>query len=253
MDGTMADETSLVSLDSVRERMTRAMDGTIGVKNPPSEVLDGAFAVAKDAVGLLQKDGGGLDQEAFDELEKELPADLRAWLLELPSFLAKKGREESGMELCGAYSPLLGEAHLDAERAVVLFEAGKKDEALQHLAKCEDQYAKHHWVALRGAFVYENTGDIKKARSRYENAVEWARESGDRKDLRFAYDGLIQFLQDHNEQGQAVELGRQMLEELPEIEEEFRTEQIVNTAPKVGRNDPCPCGSGKKFKKCCGK
>jgi uncharacterized protein YecA (UPF0149 family) len=23
--------------------------------------------------------------------------------------------------------------------------------------------------------------------------------------------------------------------------------------PKVGRNDPCPCGSGKKFKKCCGR
>ena len=27
---------------------------------------------------------------------------------------------------------------------------------------------------------------------------------------------------------------------------------IVNTQPKVGRNDPCPCGSGKKYKKCCG-
>jgi SEC-C motif-containing protein len=26
---------------------------------------------------------------------------------------------------------------------------------------------------------------------------------------------------------------------------------VVN-APKVGRNDPCPCGSGKKYKKCCG-
>jgi uncharacterized protein len=25
------------------------------------------------------------------------------------------------------------------------------------------------------------------------------------------------------------------------------------TSPKVGRNDPCPCGSGKKFKQCCGK
>ena len=23
--------------------------------------------------------------------------------------------------------------------------------------------------------------------------------------------------------------------------------------PKVGRNEPCPCGSGKKYKKCCGK
>ena len=28
---------------------------------------------------------------------------------------------------------------------------------------------------------------------------------------------------------------------------------IVNTTPKVGRNDPCPCGSGKKYKNCCGK
>ncbi|TMO99282.1 YecA family protein, partial [Pseudoalteromonas sp. S3178] len=23
--------------------------------------------------------------------------------------------------------------------------------------------------------------------------------------------------------------------------------------PKVGRNDPCPCGSGQKYKQCCGK
>ena len=28
---------------------------------------------------------------------------------------------------------------------------------------------------------------------------------------------------------------------------------IVREEPKVGRNDPCPCGSGKKYKKCCGK
>lgn len=27
---------------------------------------------------------------------------------------------------------------------------------------------------------------------------------------------------------------------------------FVREEPKVGRNDPCPCGSGKKFKKCCG-
>ena len=31
------------------------------------------------------------------------------------------------------------------------------------------------------------------------------------------------------------------------------TGQYRREAPKVGRNDPCPCGSGKKFKKCCGK
>jgi preprotein translocase subunit SecA len=29
--------------------------------------------------------------------------------------------------------------------------------------------------------------------------------------------------------------------------------QVVRKGPKVGRNDPCPCGSGKKYKKCCGR
>jgi len=27
---------------------------------------------------------------------------------------------------------------------------------------------------------------------------------------------------------------------------------LPTTAQKIGRNDPCPCGSGKKYKKCCG-
>lgn len=26
---------------------------------------------------------------------------------------------------------------------------------------------------------------------------------------------------------------------------------FVRLGPKIGRNDPCPCGSGKKYKKCC--
>ena len=28
---------------------------------------------------------------------------------------------------------------------------------------------------------------------------------------------------------------------------------VRRTGPKIGRNDPCPCGSGKKFKQCCGR
>ncbi len=29
------------------------------------------------------------------------------------------------------------------------------------------------------------------------------------------------------------------------------SQTVVRASPKVGRNDPCPCGSGKKYKKCC--
>jgi hypothetical protein len=36
------------------------------------------------------------------------------------------------------------------------------------------------------------------------------------------------------------------------FDSDARVEPIRNTAPKTGRNDPCPCRSGKKYKKCCG-
>jgi preprotein translocase subunit SecA len=36
-------------------------------------------------------------------------------------------------------------------------------------------------------------------------------------------------------------------------EEMPRVKPIQRSGEKVGRNDPCPCGSGKKYKKCCGK
>ena len=29
--------------------------------------------------------------------------------------------------------------------------------------------------------------------------------------------------------------------------------QVIRSTPKIGRNDPCPCGSGKKYKNCCGR
>ncbi len=31
-----------------------------------------------------------------------------------------------------------------------------------------------------------------------------------------------------------------------------KAQPVVRSAPKIGRNDPCLCGSGKKYKKCCG-
>ena len=37
-----------------------------------------------------------------------------------------------------------------------------------------------------------------------------------------------------------------------EIAKEYRTSKIVRHE-KIGRNDPCPCGSGKKYKACCAK
>ncbi|SJU66951.1 Predicted metal-binding protein related to the C-terminal domain of SecA [Clostridioides difficile] len=42
-------------------------------------------------------------------------------------------------------------------------------------------------------------------------------------------------------------------EKRKEIQKQFRDSKIIRNNEKVGRNDDCPCGSGKKYKKCCGK
>ena len=43
------------------------------------------------------------------------------------------------------------------------------------------------------------------------------------------------------------------IEKRKEIQKEYRESTMVRNENKVGRNDACPCGSGKKYKKCCGK
>ena len=36
------------------------------------------------------------------------------------------------------------------------------------------------------------------------------------------------------------------------INQSISKEKFKDLGKKISRNDPCPCGSGKKFKKCCG-
>jgi preprotein translocase subunit SecA len=56
----------------------------------------------------------------------------------------------------------------------------------------------------------------------------------------------------HDEVGQFAMAERQRAAaQAPQGDQKVK--QIRLEHPKVGRNDPCPCGSGKKYKKCCGK
>ena len=53
--------------------------------------------------------------------------------------------------------------------------------------------------------------------------------------------------------GGEIEPTGEMQEAAAQVQgEAMKVKPIVREAAKVGRNDPCPCGSGKKYKKCCG-
>jgi preprotein translocase subunit SecA len=57
-------------------------------------------------------------------------------------------------------------------------------------------------------------------------------------------------------QAQALQVSQQDISAPPQFSgpygDQGEKQRPIRVAPKVGRNDPCPCGSGKKYKKCCG-
>jgi preprotein translocase subunit SecA len=68
----------------------------------------------------------------------------------------------------------------------------------------------------------------------------WAGQSTEHAVAASAYDAQRQAALDMTRKAQMADEG----------EEAVKT--IIRAGPKVGRNDPCPCGSGKKYKKCHG-
>ena len=51
----------------------------------------------------------------------------------------------------------------------------------------------------------------------------------------------------------AIELERDKPEDITDLEILLNWPKTREVEKKVGRNEPCPCGSGIKYKKCCGK
>ena len=50
----------------------------------------------------------------------------------------------------------------------------------------------------------------------------------------------------------SIELEPDKPEDITDLEILLNPPKTVTVEKKIGRNEPCPCGSGKKYKKCCG-
>lgn len=69
--------------------------------------------------------------------------------------------------------------------------------------------------------------------------------------------GIVEFIARYRKKGSAFQ--HHEIAEFSKIEDQWYFKdgqpptptQFVRQGPKIGRNDPCSCGSGKKFKKCC--
>ena len=123
-------------------------------------------------------------------------------------------------------------------------------------------YAKH-----RLSYIEETTHPRSREKYDRESTREWAIGSewlglsvlstdggqlGDR-------EGKVEFIARYRSKGEEVEHHEHALFRRENGKWYFVDGKVQGDAPierdsaKVGRNDPCPCGSGKKYKKCCGK
>ena len=115
-------------------------------------------------------------------------------------------------------------------------------------------------------FLYGSSGEAvqqefdPEASRRWAEGSEWngmqilATEQGQAQDS----EGVVEFIARYSVNGTEFEHHERSFFQRIDGEWKFidgelvKPEPIVRETPKIGRNDPCPCGSGKKYKKCCG-
>ncbi len=81
----------------------------------------------------------------------------------------------------------------------------------------------------------------------------WTQQTAHHEEARSAVTSHTAASADAAASGGAGSIGAQQKAAIDASENESKIKTFRNVGPKVGPNDPCPCGSGKKYKKCCGK
>lgn len=186
-------------------------------------------------------------------LEHATNENVVGWLFELPEALSNAGLHDAAIDLANvlhAAEPEVGMNHL---LVALLLEAGLVEAAdaalIEPLAGDPDNPELLHLKAE----VEQAKGNIEAAIEHYRAALEW---SGSNSTQRYEIlEPLCELLEANGNRAAAAQLRQREVELTNSLTKRLHVGggTVRRDQPKVGRNDPCPCGSGKKYKKCCGK
>ena len=180
------------------------------------------------------------------------------WLTGLPFELAGEGLVDQAVEVARRYA-YISPAMLMGDLGVILAEAGRCAEADEQIAENLRNFPEDPWVLIKAGDSVDECGQNDRAEQLYLQALEMKGDGYNR-------DGAIERLIPLYEKLGRVEAIEDLKQKYPpdqtnDYEEETNPirggeEQAspgknVSSREKIGRNDPCPCGSGKKYKKCC--
>jgi tetratricopeptide (TPR) repeat protein len=231
------------------------------------ESLREQFALAKRFYEFLPGPDGLPDSQLFEDIAKSMDADVMGWIVELPFALADSAvMVDEAVEICNLFAGVYSPDNFFGDMATILAEAGRREEALERITKNLEVFPGDAWIIIKAGQAYQTLKEVDKALELYNRAYRMTSP------LSYDRDGVLERLVPL-----LMELGREgeadALIESEEKAERVRAEKFggykereKNATPaveyrkpalagskKIGRNEPCPCGSGKKYKKCCGK
>jgi tetratricopeptide (TPR) repeat protein len=239
------------------------------------------WAMAQAVMDLVAPRDGEPRLDLLDELTERSTVDVGWWLGELPFALARLGMVDEAADLCARMAAVREVESFLGDRAVILAEAGRRDEALRQVEKNLVRFPDDAWVRIKAGDVYRELGDAAAAEAAYRHALAMSDADEPSFDRDGAVERLICILDETGRSEEAnalIESEKARVattEAVGEAPEDRDPEDakwlnaspspdyvpspsgaspgtVVRREPKVGRNDPCPCGSGKKFKRCCG-
>jgi len=222
------------------------------------EVIERSFERREDSVEDLRREHAlarrVLDwtqplPEALFDLEELTERDLLTWLASLPEHLAQAGLGEEALELCELGLRTASASPFLAAKLACMVETNRAAEVRELAVEALAQHPDERWIAINAARVFDACGDTESALATYRAL---AKQTNDAELIDFFGGKIVELLEragrgDEARAANAARLARMAAafhadEDAPEL-----------AAPdRIGRNEPCPCGSGRKFKRCCG-
>jgi hypothetical protein len=226
-------------------------DGMLDLSDDDADVHPLEPEALRTAQGLAMRLARELngDGSRLSLLERAVDADLLSYLVELPRDLADAEMVDAGLELASSLASLAPESFLGV-RAVILAQAGRREEALGQLVHNLESLTVDAGVQLDAAEAYSALGDDERAEALLRQALDGTDDPYDRAEVVALLAELLLKQGRNAESAALLAEARAGLGEPDALSPRPRKPGATATAA-VGRNDPCPCGSGKKFKKCC--
>jgi len=270
----------IVCADLVEERLYRVIKGEESdTKLPDVDGMPADLAAALELARFLESVEPPQRSARFDEVNEGRYYDYFDWLREL---VESRGPEypDAVTRIADVMSDCCDGDLFQSDLAMALALAGRHEDAVARTVANVERFSDDIWVRILAGDVFEELGDEAAAARQWLAALAMACEhddwaaAADRLELACNRTGrkaeFEKILNEHPDPEPAPEYDSEPtyssarfvspLSASPtmnrpgsdsSVAPDFGPPPRLTSAPKIGRNEPCPCGSGKKYKKCC--